>query len=227
MTDPSASTSTLPTGIAAFDADAGSSLGVDQSSQAAPPSSTELMVALSQIQQLFPLLDYRPPMTMVAGPAQCGLSHIIPSLLMPLAPASAQTGIPDSLAAAIGLPNSAQHNVKGYRESVEHALRVAGELERRLAAGGEVAPALALAQSIVQKQAKKEEETERILRVRKKRRIMAQHDDAWAPVYVSALSLASTDCRWILTRYSRTETHKNPKRRQNLRRPQAISLPCH
>lgn len=123
------------------------------------PTSTELMIALSQIQQLIPLLDYRPG----------GLTHLVPTLLTPLMPVSE------------GMPGEAMQR---YRANVDHAFRVAGELVARVqdATGAGAATALALAESLM----KTQDQSARMLRVRKKRRLFVEQEklletNNWGP----------------------------------------------
>ncbi|ETS61998.1 hypothetical protein PaG_03551 [Moesziomyces aphidis] len=83
-------------------------------------NSTELMIALSQIQQLIPLLEHRPG----------GLVHLLSSLLIPLC--------------AEGGPEAMQR----YRANVDHAFRVSAELVARTQ-GGPVGTALELAEKLM------------------------------------------------------------------------------
>ncbi|EST05353.1 hypothetical protein PSEUBRA_005628 [Kalmanozyma brasiliensis GHG001] len=125
------------------------------SATSSAPNSTELMIALSQIQQLIPLLDFRPG----------GLTHLLPTLLTPLLPTSDATAM------------------QGYRASVEHAFRVAGELVARVGDGSTPAgAALELAERLM----REGDEGARVLRVRKKRRLLAEQEkameaNAWGP----------------------------------------------
>ncbi|GAK68115.1 uncharacterized protein PAN0_040c6348 [Moesziomyces antarcticus] len=83
-------------------------------------NSTELMIALSQIQQLIPLLEHRPG----------GLVHLVSSLLIPL---SAEAGA---------------EAMQRYRANVDHAFRVSAELVARTQ-GGPVGTALELAERLM------------------------------------------------------------------------------
>ncbi|PWZ03821.1 hypothetical protein BCV70DRAFT_198010 [Testicularia cyperi] len=136
------------------------------SSSAPQPTSTELMIALSHIQQLIPLLDYKPG----------GLSHILPSLLVPLAPLPSVSA--DPLAMSMGLPGlsqSAQHEtIKRYRGSVEHAFQLAQQLHFRVQDPNSAGGALELANKLMQNS----DRSNRILRVRRKRRLLADHEKA-------------------------------------------------
>lgn len=119
------------------------------------PNSTELMIALSQIQQLIPLVDYRPG----------GLTHLVLSLVLPLLPGE-----------------DGAESMQRYRGNVEHAFRVAGQLATRVQDMASVGSALELAQRLM----KERDETTRILRVRKKRRLFVEQQklleaNNWGP----------------------------------------------
>lgn len=143
-------------------------------SKAVKPTSAELMLSLSHIQQLMPLLDYKPS----------GLAHLVPDLLLPLVPMASMSSA-DPLAVSMGLPGltqaAQQDAIKRYREHVQHAFRIASELVLRLhdpdtpAAG-----AIQLAQQLMQQQGRNgaaaESDKDRILRVRKKRRLLLEQD---------------------------------------------------
>ncbi|CDU26201.1 uncharacterized protein SPSC_06395 [Sporisorium scitamineum] len=121
------------------------------------PNSTELMIALSQIQQLIPLLDYRPG----------GLTHLLPTLLTPLLP------VQDAVQG---------ESMQRYRANVDHAFRVAGELVGRVQDGASVGSALELAERLMQQG----DEKARLLRVRKKRRLFVEQEkvlevNSWGP----------------------------------------------
>lgn len=122
---------------------------------AAAPTSTDLMIALSHIQQLIPLLDYRPG----------GLTHLLPTLLTPLLP----TTDPAS-------------DMQRYRANVDHAFRVSTELSSRVLPGSPVGSALDLAERLM----RVADEKERLLRVRKKRRLFVEQEkvlevNSWGP----------------------------------------------
>ena len=146
----------------------GSSSGSGGSTSAvAPPNSTELMIALSQIQQLIPLLEYRPG----------GLTHLLPTLLTPLLPL--QETVPGE-------------SMQRYRANVDHAFRVAAELVGRVQDGASVGSALELAERLMQGG----DEKARILRVRKKRRLFVEQEkvlevNSWGPPVPPARSAAS------------------------------------
>ncbi|SPO24301.1 uncharacterized protein UTRI_03569 [Ustilago trichophora] len=120
-------------------------------------NSTELMIALSQIQQLTPLLDYRPG----------GLTHLLPTLLTPFLPT------------ADSVPGE---SVQRYRANVDHAFRVAGELVGRVSDGSSIGSALTLAEKLM----REGDEKARMLRVRKKRRLFSEQEkvlevNSWGP----------------------------------------------
>ncbi|SOV08694.1 uncharacterized protein UDID_04819 [Ustilago sp. UG-2017a] len=123
------------------------------------PNSTELMLALSQIQQLIPLLDYRP----------AGLTHLLPTLLAPLMPQPTNQSVPGE-------------TMQRYRANVDHAFRVAGELVDRVQDNPTVGPALELAERLM----KQGDSKARMLRVRKKRRLFTEQEkvletNTWGP----------------------------------------------
>lgn len=129
------------------------------SSSSPQPNSTELMIALSQIQQLIPLLDYRP----------AGLTHLLPTLLTPLMPQPANESVPGE-------------TMQRYRANVDHAFRVAGELVGRVQDNSTVGPALELAERLM----KDGDSKARMLRVRKKRRLFTEQEkvletNSWGP----------------------------------------------
>ncbi len=145
--------------------------GSRPSTAAAAPNSTELMIALSQIQQLIPLLDYRPG----------GLTHLLPTLLTPLLP------VGDANNGGAG-PEALQR----YRANVEHAFRVAGELAGRVQDGASVGSALELAERLM----KEGDDKARMLRVRKKRRLFVEQEKVlevnnWGPPIPVRQSVAS------------------------------------
>ncbi|KAJ1581367.1 hypothetical protein NDA11_001838 [Ustilago hordei] len=113
------------------------------------PNSTELMLALSQMQQLIPLLDYRP----------AGLTHLLPTLLAPLMSQHTNQSLPGE-------------TMQRYRANVDHAFRVAGELVDRVQDNPTVGPALELAERLM----KQGDSKARMLRVRKKRRLFTEQE---------------------------------------------------
>ncbi|GAC97674.1 pH response protein PalF [Pseudozyma hubeiensis SY62] len=120
------------------------------------PNSAQLMLALSQIQQLIPLLDYRPG----------GLTHLLPTLLTPLLPSS----------------DAQAESMQRYRANVDHAFRVAAELVGRVEDGGSVGNALQLSERLMHEG----DEKKRLLRVRKKRRLFVEQEKllevgSWGP----------------------------------------------
>nr|CDI57040.1 putative protein [Melanopsichium pennsylvanicum 4] len=131
--------------------------GSNSSATTSKSNSTELMIALSQIQQLIPLLDYRPG----------GLTHLLPTLLTPLLPTN---------------ETSSGEVMQRYRANLDHAFRVSSELVARLSDGSSVGTALNLAERLMQEG----DEKARILRVRKKRRLFVEQEkvlevNSWGP----------------------------------------------
>ncbi|TKY88499.1 hypothetical protein EX895_002487 [Sporisorium graminicola] len=138
-------------------ANVGGSTSTASAATSSSPNSTELMIALSQIQQLIPLLDYRPG----------GLTHLLPTLLTPLLPV--QEAVPGE-------------SMQRYRANVDHAFRVASELVGRVQDGASVGSALQLAERLMQQG----DESARLLRVRKKRRLFVEQEkvlevNTWGP----------------------------------------------
>ncbi|KAJ9479539.1 pH response protein PalF [Pseudozyma hubeiensis] len=133
-----------------------SSTATTNATSSSQPDSAQLMLALSQIQQLIPLLDYRPG----------GLTHLLPTLLTPLLPSSDAQG----------------ENMQRYRANVDHAFRVAAELVGRVDDGGSVGNALQLSERLM----REGDEKQRLLRVRKKRRLFVEQEKllevgSWGP----------------------------------------------
>ncbi|CBQ73479.1 conserved hypothetical protein [Sporisorium reilianum SRZ2] len=150
-------------GVASDAANAGSSSSSSSipataaAASSSSPNSTELMIALSHIQQLIPLLDYRPG----------GLTHLLPTLLTPLLPV--QDAVPGE-------------SMQRYRANVDHAFRVAAELVARVQDAASVGGALELAETLMAQA----DEKARLLRVRKKRRLFVEQEkvlevNSWGP----------------------------------------------
>ncbi|PWN48992.1 hypothetical protein IE53DRAFT_380900 [Violaceomyces palustris] len=191
------------------------------------PNSTDLLTAISHIQSLIPLLDFRPPSNLnhqslahnfpPPESFQPGLSNLIPSLLLPLNPTRPNLNrSQDTLAMAMGLPNVTlsdhQEAIKRYRLSVDHALRLSEELVRRCTDMNGAGMALLLAEKIMargegrvvgegkerpsnltggdgsdqQRQDGRggDDESERLLRVRKRRRALLEQERGLTPSQV-------------------------------------------